>query len=206
VVFFRSAAGVIRLRADGEGKPEMVQGTGRQFYPNSISRDGSVLWMTRILPTTSGDVVALPIGGGEPRVVVGTNAYEGGVQVSPDGKWLAYVSSGSGRMEVYLRPASGEDRYPVSTAGGMHPLWSRDGRQIYFRNGQQMLAVDVTSIPVVRLSPPRLLFERRYSFGPNITIANYSLSSDGREFLMVRENAGSGRLSLTLNWLPTAGK
>jgi len=198
-LFFRFAAGLLRHRADGEGAPEQLSGTLRQDYPAAVSPDGRLL-ITRILPASSGDVVWLPVEGGEARVVVGTPDYEGGADLSPDGKWLIYVSNSSGRMEVYLRPFDRTDRYPVSTAGGLHPLWSRDGRRIFFRQGQQMLAVDVTTSPTVRLGAPTVLFERRYSWGLNLTIANYSLSKDGREFLMVREEGGQ-YLSLIFNWL-----
>jgi hypothetical protein len=107
-------------------------------------------------------------------------------------------------MEVYLRPVEGGTRYPVSTNGGLGAIWSRDGRRIFFRNGQQFLAVDVTTSSTVQLSAPKVLFERRYAFGPNITIANYSLSKDGNDFLLV--SAGADHLSLIFNWLQTAAR
>ena len=72
-------------------------------------------------------------------------------------------------------------------------MWSRDGRQID-RFGERVLAVDVTTTPEVRLSVPRALFEKRYAFGRTLTIANYSLTSDGHEFLMVQEEAGGREL------------
>jgi serine/threonine protein kinase/Tol biopolymer transport system component len=203
-LFFRTSSGVVRMRADGEGQPERVAGSLRSDYPNAVSPDGTLLVLTRISAATSGDVALLPVKGGEPRIVVATPAYDGGAQFSPDGKWLTYVSNSSGRMEVYLRPVEGPERYSVSTAGGLGALWSRDGRRIFFRNGHQFLSVDVTTNPTVTLSAPKLLFERRYAFGQNITIANYSMSHDGREFLVV--NTGTGHLTLILNWLQTPAK
>lgn len=203
-LFFRTSSGVTRLRADGEGKAEVVTGSKRSDYPSGLSPDGSLLLITRIEPGTSGDVILVPLHGGAPRALVSTPAYEGGAQLSPDGRWIAYVSNSSGRMEVYLRSVDGPERFPVSTAGGVGPLWSGDGRRIFFRNGLQWLAVDVAMTPAVTLSAPKLLFERRYSFGSNITIANYSLSSDSRDFLMV--TTGPGDLSLILNWLQPAGR
>jgi Tol biopolymer transport system component len=203
-LFFRSSTGVVRLPADGEGQPVPLQGSIRPDYPNGVSPDGSMLVVTRILSATSGDVVLIPTAGGEPKNVVSTAAYEGGAQFSPDGKWLTYVSNSSGRMEVYLRPVEGGTRHPVSTTGGLGALWSRDGRRIFFRNGMQFLAVDVTTSPTVQLSAPTVLFERRYAFGPNITIANYSLSKDGNDFLLV--SAGADHLSLIFNWLQASGR
>ena len=78
---------------------------------------------------------------------------------SPDGKWLAYVSNSSGRMEVYLRSIDGADRYPVSTTGGLHPLWSRDGHEIFYVTGADRLmsvAVRFPAEPV--LAQPVELF------------------------------------------------
>jgi Tol biopolymer transport system component len=147
----------------------------------------------------------LPIGGGEPRVLQATPAYEGGAQFSPDGKWLTYVSNTSTRMEVHLRPLDGPDRYQVSTTGGLGALWSRDGKRIFFRNGTRFQVVDVdTTGPKPRLSTPRLLFERRYSFGPNLTIPNYSMSADSTAFLLV--SPGGGYLNLVFNWLASSGR
>ena len=203
-LFFRSASGVLRIRADGEGKAELVRGTLRQDYPNAMSPDGTSLLMTRITADTSGDVMLIPLAGGEAVPVVATPAYEGGAQFSPDGKWVTYVSNSSGRMEVYIRPTNGTQRTPVSTSGGLGALWSRDGKRIFFRTGQKFMVVDVTTSPSVQLSAPRLLFERRYAFGPNLTIANYSLDRDGKEFLLV--SASPAHLSLIFNWLQTAGR
>jgi len=79
-------------------------------------------------------------------------------------------------------------------------LWTPYGKRIVFRSKHQFLAVDLTFTSTgVTLSPPKVLFERRYAFGPNVTIPNYSLSHDGKEFLVV--SAGAGHLSLILNWL-----
>lgn len=67
-------------------------------------------------------------------------------------------------------------------------------------------AVPVQTTPEVRLGAPRNLFERRYSFGANLTVRNYSLSRDGKELLLVREESGSGHLSLIFNWLQNVGR
>jgi Tol biopolymer transport system component len=206
-LIFRTADGVYTHRADGEGQPALIKGTSRIDYPASVSPDGRTLVSLRINPQTGGDLLLHPLAGGEPRVLVATRAYEGGPQVSPDGKWIAYVSNETGRMEVYLRPIDGPDRrWPVSTSGGLHPLWSRDGRRIYYRAGQQLRAVDLETTPEVRLGAVKTLFERRYSFGPNLTVPNFSISRDGRDLLLVREESGSGHLSLILNWLQNVGR
>ena len=199
-LYFRTSSGIARMRADGGGTPQTLPGTTRIDYPSAVTADESGLLITRITATTAGDVVLIPLKGGEPRVLVSTPAYEGGPQLSPDGKWITYSSNISGRMEVYLRRIDGPERYPVSTAGGVGAMWTPDGKRIVFRSKHQFLAVDLTdSAAGMKLSPPKVLFDRRYAFGPNVTIPNYSLSRDGREFLVV--SAGAGHLSLILNWL-----
>jgi Tol biopolymer transport system component len=199
-LYFRTSTGVVRMRADGGGAPQTLAGTARTDYPSAVTADETALLVTRITPTTGGDAVLIPIKGGAPRVLVGTPAYEGGPQLSPDGTWITYSSNFSGRMEVYLGRLDSPERYSVSTAGGVGALWTPDGKRILFRNKHQFLAVDLTVTKTgVTLSPPKLLFDRRYAFGPNVTTPNYSLSRDGREILVV--SAGAGHLSLILNWL-----
>jgi Tol biopolymer transport system component len=201
-LYYRSAEGIQLHRADGEGVRKTLANTGSSDYPASLSPDGSTLVILRITAETAGDLYRTPAGGGDLTPLLVTKAYEGGPQISPDGKWLLYVTNESGgRLEVFLRPFGGADRkWLVSVGGGLHPLWSRDGRQIFYRSGQQMLAVDFSAAPDVRLGTPRVLFDRRYEFGPNLTFPNYALSADGRDFLMVQQEPGGRHLNLVLNW------
>jgi eukaryotic-like serine/threonine-protein kinase len=150
---------------------------------------------------TSGDVYVLDLHGEtKPRAVVSAPAYEGGAQFSPNGRWMAYASDESGQMQVYVRPYPGSDRKDqVSTQGGTQPLWNRNGRELFYRNGNKMMVVDVTTSPNLVLSQPRQLFEQRYSFF-TVTIPNYDISADGQRFVMVKDEFGSGRLNLVLNW------
>ena len=201
-IFLRSRDGIIEQRADAEGTPRPIKDTNAADYPSSVTPDGKTLLFLRIRAETAGDIYTANIATGELKPIVATPAYEGAPQVSPDGKWLAYVSNHSGPMEVYLRLLDGADRrWAVSSGGGLHPLWSRDGRQIYYRFGQKLLSVDVMTTPEVRLGTPRVLLERRYEFGVNLTFPNYSLSHDGRQFLMVKSIEGSSHFNLVINWL-----
>ena len=84
--------------------------------------------------------------------------------------------------------------------GGTQPLWNPNGREIFYRNGDKMMAVDVATTPDMKLSPPHLLFEQRYAFGAGITIANYDVTRDGQRFIMVKDEAGAARLNVVLNW------
>ena len=130
-----------------------------------------------------------------------TSAYDGGGAFSPDGHWLAYVTNESGQFEVYVRRYPGPDRKPVSTEGGTHPRWNRNGKELFYRNGNKMMVVDVSTTPDLGLSRPRILFEQRYAFGSAQTVANYDVSPDGERFVMVKDDSASGRINVVLNWL-----
>lgn len=130
-----------------------------------------------------------------------TAAYEGGARVSPDGHLMIYVSNESGRNEIHLRAFPGPDRrWQVSTDGGTQTVWNPNGREIFCRSGNRMMAVDVSTTPNVVLSPPRVLFEQRYAYGVGVTIANYDVTSDGQRFVMVKDESTAGRLNVVLNW------
>jgi hypothetical protein len=125
------------------------------------------LLITRINGTSSGDIVLLPIKGGAPKTLVSTPAYDGGSQFSPRRPvGLRTCRTRRAGWRSTCGPSTDRNSNQVSTAGGLGALWSRDGRRIFFRNGQQFLAVDLTTSPKVALSAPKLLFEHPYAFGP----------------------------------------
>jgi serine/threonine protein kinase/Tol biopolymer transport system component len=200
-VLFRTLTGMYGTAADGTGHAEAITGSLSGDLPCSVSADGDTLAFMRQNAQTSRDIYVLSLRGQYgPRPVVSTFAYEGGAQFSPDGHLMAYASDESGQMQVYVRPFPGPDRrWPVSTQGGTQPLWSRNGRQIFYRMGNKMMVVDVSGGADLTLSQPRQLFDQRYVF-QNISLANYDVSPDGERFVMIKEEAGSGRLNVVLNW------
>jgi hypothetical protein len=140
-------------------------------------------------------------GDSAPRAVVTGPAFEGGPQFSADGRWMAYVSNESGQFQVYLRRYPGPDsRWQVSTDGGTSPLWNRTGRELFYRNGNKMMAVSVSTTPDVTLATPRVIFEQRYAYGSTIALTNYDVSADGQRFLMVKRESGVAYLNVVLNW------
>jgi Tol biopolymer transport system component len=121
-------------------------------------------------------------------------------RLSPDARWLAYVSDESGRNEVYVTPFPGAGaRWPISTDGGSQPVWARNGRELYYRNGDRTMAVAVTTSPTFRANKPELLFEAKvYSDPPS-----FDVTPDG-EFLMVEPGESDTpptQINVVLNWL-----
>jgi len=131
--------------------------------------------------------------------VKGTNG-----QVSPDGKWIAYLSLVSERHEAYVQPFPGPGpRQPISTGGALSPLWSRDGSELFFTTLDELMAVDVTTTPEFSASAPRVVFEGRYrdSFNGNTP---YDISADGRRFLRVQQvlpDRALTHIDVVLDWL-----
>ena len=78
-------------------------------------------------------------------------------------------------------------------------MWNRNGKEIFYRAGSKMMVVEVSGDPDLRLSQPRPLFDQRYLF-QSLTVATYDVSADGQRFLMVKDEAGAGRLNLVLDW------
>ena len=185
--------------ADGAGRAHPIPDTSGADYPASVSPDGNTLAFLRQSADTSADIYMLSLHGEpKPHPVVNTPAFEGGVEFSPDGRWLAYVSDDSGQMQVYVRPVAGPDRrWPVSTQGGTSPIWSRSGRELFYRYGGKMMVVKVSIGAELTFSPPEPLFEQAFAFGPTQTFANYDVSLDGQRFLMVKNAAGAEHLNVT---------
>jgi eukaryotic-like serine/threonine-protein kinase len=201
-IVFRTLTGIRTIDADGGGTSKMVAGTSVTDIPSTISPDGQTLAFIRQVSSSGGDIYVMSLAtDSQPHAVVKTPGYDGGAQFSPDGRWMAYVTNESGQFEVYVRPYPEPDRkIQVSTNGGTHPKWNANGKELFYRSGNKMMAVDVSLSRDLTLSQPRVLFEQRYVFGSAQTIPNYDVSADGQRFLMVKDDSASGRLNIVLNW------
>jgi eukaryotic-like serine/threonine-protein kinase len=134
-----------------------------------------------------------------------TRFTEGAPAFSPDGRWIAYVSNESGRPEIYVQPYPGPGgKRQISTEGGAEPVWNPNGRELFYRSGNRMMAVDVTSQPTFSAGRPRMLFEGQYfAVQFPLTAAAYDVSADGQRFLMVKETESSTavtQINVVQNW------
>ena len=118
---------------------------------------------------------------------------------SPDGPWLAYVSDESGRDEVYVRPYPGPGgKFSISIEGGIQPVWSPAGGELFYREGDKMMVVAVEKGPAFRSSKPKVLFEGPFATG-FLHNPNYTVSPDGQRFVMIQE-IQLPHFEIVLNW------
>jgi eukaryotic-like serine/threonine-protein kinase len=192
---------LVSKAVDGSGREQRLSETRQNLIattPLSWVPDGSVLAFV-----DRGDIWLLPMSGKrEPRPFFQSAFNENTPAFSPDGHWLAYTSDESGQPEIYVQPFPGPGaKYPISTNGGTEPVWARSGRELFFRNRDQMMVVQVATQPTFNPSKPRLLFAR--SFAQSASRVNYDVSPDGERFVVV--NAGEGEdalnhINVLLNW------
>ena len=196
--------GLCWKRSDGSGKEVVLLKDAAVDCPSSVTPDGKVLAFTRGDPKTKLDIMTVATDGSAPPTpLIQTPAQEGGARFSPNGRYVAYSSDESGRFEVYLMsyPGSG-GRWQISRNGGTHPIWSADGRRLYFRTGDNLMAATIETEPVFRSGTPELLIGESYDgLLGSIDRANYDVAPDGR-ILIVRTpgaDASGTRLRMVLN-------
>jgi serine/threonine-protein kinase len=196
---------IYSMPADGSGAAKRLTTSENGQYPGSWSPDGHVLAFSELDPTTGWDIWVLNLDGdGKPRPFLQTPSNEAGPILSPDGHWLAYQSDESGRSEIYVRPFPGPGgKVQISTEGGAQPVWARNGRELFYRNGDKMMAATVETKPTFTAAKPKLLFEGRYEAGIYTFAQNYDVSSDGQRFLMIKaseQESAATQVNVVLNW------
>ncbi len=201
--------------ADRSGAEERLADGTRQSAA-SWSPDGRVVAFTQLDPETGADLWVLEVGGGrKPVPFLRTKFNEGSPRFSPGPKgaplWIAFSSNESGRNEVYVQAYPGPGaRTQVSSEGGFDPVWTRSGRELFYRSGNKMMAVAVTTGAAFSAGRPQMLWERFYAHGlssvcgaPGPSSSNYDVTPDGQRFLMIKENEQDGRytrIHVVLNW------
>ena len=206
-ITYASAAGqgslaIFTSPTDGSREPTRLTRSldpNRFLFPRIWLRDSSGLVFHAI--QTSDDIGIWRTNSGAEEMLLAAPIAEFQPTLSPDERFMAYVSDESGRREVYIRALSGAaHRVQVSSEGGDEPVWSRRGSEIFYRRGAQMITVPVSTASGVTLGKPAVLFEGRYDVDPfNSDATNYDVTRDGQRFVMVRPAADPARSLLQLN-------
>jgi eukaryotic-like serine/threonine-protein kinase len=188
--------------ADGTGVPEPIFARDHRGGVFSVSPSGDLAAFHSRGGVTGMDLFVRPLNPVErAQPFLRTPFTEVGPRFSPDGRWIAYASDESGQYEVYVRPyPPGPGKWQVSTDGGEEGIWSRDGTELFYRNGSRWMAAPVTLAPGFRSGVPQRLFEGPYV---NVGGMSYDVTRDGRRFLLLQpasERAPVTHLNVVLNW------
>jgi Tol biopolymer transport system component len=200
-IAFHSARKIMRQPASAAGPADVLLASAPGTYPTAWAPDGRTLLLNQVSPAGAGaDLWALDVGTKTARALLTGPSNQSFGRFSPDGRWIAYMDDESGRYEINVMayPAA-DQRITVSTNGGIFPVWSHDGREIFYRQEFAVLAVPVNAGAELRVGKPQVLFEGPYiGFGADFS---FDVGPDGR-FLMIKgDNAAMGRqLNIVTNW------
>jgi serine/threonine-protein kinase len=179
--------------ADGTGKTTRLTDSPNAQQPSGLTPDGRQVLFYELTPNQQRDIKLLtltPAAHVEP--LLATPFDERGGVVSPDGRWLAYESNSSGQYETYVRPFPTVDvgQSQVSTGGGFQPLWSRNGRELFYvaPDGALMaVAVQARGATWSAGAPTRLIAGRYFRGGEGTISRQYDVTADGQRFLMLKD-------------------
>jgi serine/threonine-protein kinase len=202
---------IYRQAADRSGTAVRVLVSGRLQHLSDIAPDGTLLIGERAADNGQNDILMFSPETRQLVPLIVTEASEGGSAISPDGRWIAYESLESGQLEVYLRPYPKVDRgqWKVSTNGGRQAVWSRDGRELFYRDYDgALIAVPVSASgggtpfgpgPQVTILPGNNPYA---GSGAAVTSRTYDVSPDGSRFLMIKSGNANRQSPLIVvqNW------
>jgi serine/threonine-protein kinase len=200
--------GIYRTRPGNAEPAESLLATPSLTYTGLWLPDGSGLVATadNLRPDSRSDIAFVQQAGRGPLVALVASSFaESYPAVSPDGRWLAFVSDQSGQQQVYVRRIDGQgDQVQVSQSGGSEPVWGPDGRELFFRGvveGQaELMSATVRTLPELEITARRSLFPVPDMVGTN-PHTNYGISPDGKTFAMVKRSPAT-RIMVIQN-LPT---
>jgi serine/threonine-protein kinase len=195
--------------ADGSGSAQPLTESGNGKFATAVTPDRAAILGHQDGPSVF-DLAMFPlVQPGQPpspaRELVKTPSFEHNVDISPNGRYLAYQSNESGPFQIIVRPFPQIEggRWTISAEGGSSPLWSRDGKELFYRDGSEVLvAVPVeTSGTTLSWGSPRRLFDIRAA--ATVPDRSYDVSLDGQRFLFIKEdtNTPPSDIVVVLDWL-----
>ncbi len=199
--------GIMVQASDGSSEGSSVLSSKLPRFPISISPNGTQLLINFLGGPTDGDLYKLNLNEDkECSPLLNSAAYEYGGCISPDGRYIAYGSNESGTLEAFVRTYPDlKGKWQVSVKGGLSPIWSPDGKEIFFVSTVgKMMSVSVKTFPAFSADQPRELFDVSQMYFPNNPVTNFDISPDGKRFIMVR-NAHIGTnvtsFNMVQNWI-----
>ncbi len=187
-------------QADGSSPAERIyKGPGRQ-RAYGWSSDGRSLVLDELSLGSLTRISAFRLGDSTTTSIVSapTNAVTRLPSLSPDSRWIAYTSNESGRMEVYVTQFSGRGgKWQISTNGGDQPLWSKSGREIFYRDAANVIAARVVTSPTFAVTSRAVLFEDVYL---RANTSNWDVMPGDQQFVMLKAADEAAQLVVVTNW------
>jgi Tol biopolymer transport system component len=191
--------------ANGTGeKEQLISEPNRFISPACLSSDGKML-LIRETGNMGNDIGMISMGGDSAKKILFQEKYdESDLQISPDGRWMAYTSAEHGPNEIFVCsfPDVSKGKWKISTDGGNSPLWSPNGRELFYRNGDAVIAVAVETKPTFKYGRPALLFSGTFYSTNSLQIVStmWDISPDGKRFLMIKPSEAPRKITIVLNW------
>jgi eukaryotic-like serine/threonine-protein kinase len=202
----RGKNNLYRKSASGTGQEELLmEGDAKNRSPLDWSRDGKFLLFGVGDLSSTGQIWALPLAGDrKPFPVMPDTTSAISARFTPDGHWVAYSSAESGRQEVYVMPfGHGSGKWQISSAGGVQPVWRRDGKELFFwSGGNTLMSVPVTLMAgTVEIGAARQLFRFSNPVGIIGVISPYDAAPDGQRFALITTPQQVAKaITLVTNW------
>jgi Tol biopolymer transport system component/predicted Ser/Thr protein kinase len=203
-----TAPNLYQKTVSGGDAEELLVKSSFNNQPTDWSRDGRLIIFAALDPQTKWDLWILPMDDRKPVPFLQTPFNEAAGELSPDGRWIAYVSDESGRNDVYVRTfpeAAGKQR--ISSNGGTAPRWRGDGGELFYVDGAgTLMAAKLRMGGTLEVRPPEVLFRTRIirlgGADPWGYDRNYTVTRDGRRFLIntIEDGARAFPETLVFNW------
>ncbi|MGE5344986.1 MAG: protein kinase domain-containing protein [Acidithiobacillales bacterium] len=198
---------VVRRPVDGRSPPETLWKPSDRvpLKADCFTPDGSQLLLTQFgLPTLTNILLLQAKAGVAAAPFIETPKNERDAALSPDGRWVAYTADYSGDEEIYVQafPEPG-GRWQVSPHGGTAPRWSRDGKELYYLRGEELVAVAVRSRPTFSSGPEKTLFRVEHLTTRAERSVPYDVAPDGKRFVFLEDQTSpnvSRRIDVALRW------
>ena len=215
-IIFASDGTLFWQRADGTGAAEELAKPEQEgaYYPNAVSPDGKTLLFRSSVG--AGDIWSLPLDGDhKPRSLISGSGNQFAAYFSPDGRWIVYASTEAqlASAEIYVQPFPPTGaKYQITKTRGVSPLWSPDGKQIFYVSGDgrtflQMSSVDVHTQPSFGFAnPSKLPIDKIVPRGGIAMLRPYDITPDGKQFLVILADSNlqnaiaPSQIRITLNW------
>lgn len=188
--------GLYSVIVDQSAAPQLLLTRDQRIIPYSWNPRDSLLTVMYSMSATNTDIGFLKPGDTTLAPFLNSPFIEDTPRISNDGRWMVYFSNETGVVEVYVVAyPDGKEKIPISRGGGMYPVWSQDGTEVFYRRNTRVYAVPVETKGTFIAGTPRVLFEGRYLTG-------FDVSPDGSRFLMIKNDAGTlpSELHVIVNW------